>query len=206
MNPRQQAYFRDKLLRWKEAILQEAAGHAVAASGRAAARGGPDRSRVERDRLVDRTAHPRPPAQADLQDRRGAAPDRRGRIWLLRSDRRADLARPARSAADRDDDGRGAGAARAQREGLARGLSLLRGFNRFDNISALCVRQRDVCPFGQDAWTAIHHDTVRRDRCGVESAKRAQGARQPVPRRASCGSTGDRPVARCASAICRRAG
>src|SRR3569833_1180051 len=80
----------------------------------------PRRPRVVGNRPGHRTACPRPPAQADLQDRRGAPAQRRQHLWLLRGDRRADFAEAARSPSDRDTVGGGAGTPREAREGLPR--------------------------------------------------------------------------------------
>ena len=74
MNPRQQEYFRAKLLAWKDAILRESQGtlsQLQVDSLREA-----DLNDLARDRLVDRAAYARSPAQTDRQDRGGAAPDR----------------------------------------------------------------------------------------------------------------------------------
>ncbi len=113
MGDEQLAYFRQKLLEWKDAIVRRSR------ETMAQLKSGPDprsryhRPRLERDRLGDRASDPRPAAQAHFQDRRRAAPHRSGRIWILRSDRRADLSRAPRSPADRDHDCRGrAGAPR----------------------------------------------------------------------------------------------
>jgi DnaK suppressor protein len=81
MNERQKAYFRAKLMTWKSDILKEAretleilqqenANHPDLA----------DRASSETDRA---TQGARPPAQADRQDRLGAAPDRRWLLWFL---------------------------------------------------------------------------------------------------------------------------
>jgi DnaK suppressor protein len=53
-----------------------------------------DRASSETDRAIELQG-PRPPAQADRQDRRGAQAARRRLIRLLRGDRRADLAEAA---------------------------------------------------------------------------------------------------------------
>ena len=116
MNPLQLSYFRKKLLIWKDDIHREAKETLATLQKEPLQEADARRPRLERDRLVDRASHPRPPAQADRQDRFGDPPHLRRRIWLLRSHRRADLAGPARSPADRDDDPRGAGAPRARRE------------------------------------------------------------------------------------------
>src|SRR5215475_15499151 len=81
------------------------------------------RSGLLRNRSGDRTARPRPPAQADLQDRRRAAANRGQYLRLLRGDRRADLAEAARSPPDRDAVGGGAGASREARKGLPRRIA-----------------------------------------------------------------------------------
>ena len=123
MNPRQQAYFRAKLLRWKEAILREARDTL---------------SQLQVDSL----------READLTDRASSETDwsielrtrDRQRKLIAKIDaalRRIDEGEygycevtgepislaPARGAADRDDDGRGAGAPRAQRKDFARRLA-----------------------------------------------------------------------------------
>src|ERR1019366_3239631 len=96
------------------------AGHAADAAGGERQSSRSRRPRIVRDRPRDRTARPRPPAQADLQDRRGAAAHRRQHLRLLRGDRRADLAEAAGSPPDRHALGGGAGAPRETREDLSR--------------------------------------------------------------------------------------
>src|ERR1700694_2403128 len=80
---------------------QGIAGHAADAAGRERQSSRSRGPRVLRDRPRDRTARPRPPAQADLQDRRGAAAHRGQHLRLLRGERRADLAETAGRAPDR---------------------------------------------------------------------------------------------------------
>ena len=89
MCERQQEYFRAKLLDWKEAILREAQGtlsQLQVDSLREADLN--DRASSETDWSIELRTRDR--QQADRENRRGVAPARRGRIWLLRSDRRAD--------------------------------------------------------------------------------------------------------------------
>src|ERR1700681_4349876 len=102
---------------------------AVALEGRDPARGARDastsaerereppryrRPRLLGDRPFDRAQGARPPAQADLQDRRATRAHRGRDLWLLRGDRRADLAQAPGGAPDRDAVDRRAGAARAE--------------------------------------------------------------------------------------------
>ena len=130
MNERQREYFRNKLLSWREEILQGSAGDAPAPSGRE-----PEPSRLRRPRVVgnrprDRASGSRPPAQADRQDRCSPPAHRRRHLRLLRGDRRADQPEAPRRAADRDLVDRGSGAARAPRAGLPRRLSRRPARNR----------------------------------------------------------------------------
>ena len=122
MNERQKAYFRAKLIGLEERHSERSPRNPrnPAAGKRQPSR--PGRPRLIRDRSRDRAQGTRPPAQADLQDRRGAAPDRGRHLRLLRRDRRADRAQTPRRAPDRHAVDRGAGAARAPREGLSRRL------------------------------------------------------------------------------------
>ena len=116
------AYFLRKLKAWKEAIIEES--RATMAQLQVDSLREPDladRASSETD-WGDRASHPRPAAQAHRQDRLRDAPPVRGRIWLLRSDRRADLARPPRSPPDRDHDARSPGAPRAHRARFPRRL------------------------------------------------------------------------------------
>ena len=122
MNERQREYFRAEAARL-------AGGHPEGGQGDAAASPGgkPKSSRSRRPRVIGnrprhRTARPRPPAQADRQDRRGAAAHRGRHLRLLRGDRRADLAEAPRSAPDRHAVDRSAGAPRAPRARLSRRL------------------------------------------------------------------------------------
>ena len=89
MNERQRDYFRQRLLAWREEILKEARdtlqhlqdenqNHPDLA----------DRASSETDRAIELRA--RPPAQDDLQDRRGAQSHRGRHLRLLRGNRRAD--------------------------------------------------------------------------------------------------------------------
>ena len=68
MSPQQLNYFRVLLLEWRKSILSAAENTLQLLQD------GPIR---ERDRLGNRAAHARPAAQADRQDRLGAAADRR---------------------------------------------------------------------------------------------------------------------------------
>ena len=123
MNERQRDYFRHKLLDWKEDILQggqETLQH-LQDENRKPLR--PGRPRLVGDRPGDRTAHARPPAQADCQDRRGHPAHRRRHLRLLRRDRRADRAQAPRRTPDRDPFARGAGTPRAARTRLPRRLT-----------------------------------------------------------------------------------
>ena len=122
MNERQREYFRRKLNGWKEEILKESREtiQNLQAETMPACRSG--RPRLDRGGAPAGTAHPRPPAQADRQDRCGAAPDRRWLLRFLRGDGRADFAQAPGCAAHRDPVHRSAGTPRAARKGLSRRL------------------------------------------------------------------------------------
>src|ERR1700730_8399500 len=113
---------------------------AVALEGRDPARGARDasapaerereppryrRPRLLGDRPLNRTQGARPPAQADLQDRRGTHAYRGRHLRLLRGDRRADLSAALGSAPDRDAVDRRAGAARAEGKSPPRRAGLI---------------------------------------------------------------------------------
>jgi DnaK suppressor protein len=136
MNPRQLEYFREKLLAWKDAIHRESAGTL---------------SQLQSESL----------READLTDRASSETD--WSIELRTRDRQRKLiskidaalrriedgeyfARPAVSAADRNDDRRGAGAPRAQREGLPRGVEKAAG-ERFCSAKSAPVNalDKDCC-------------------------------------------------------------
>ena len=124
MNERQKAYFRTKLVTWKNDILREAretleilqqenANHPDLA----------DRASSETDRAIELRARDRQRkliAKIDF----GTAANRGRHLRLLRGNRRADRAETPRRPPDRDPVDRGAGAPRAAREGLSRRLSL----------------------------------------------------------------------------------
>ena len=123
MNERQRDYFRAKLLAWREDILKEAKetllhlqeenqNHPDLA----------DRASSETDRAIELRARDRQRKLIAKIDEALAA-HRRRHLRLLRGDRRADLAAPARGPPDRDAVGRGAGAPRAPRARLSRRLS-----------------------------------------------------------------------------------
>ena len=86
MNDRQLEYFRRKLLDWKNELL---AGSRDTIEGlQDNTRNIPDvadRASEETDRALELRTRDRP-AQAGGQDRLGPAPDRRGRVRLLRND------------------------------------------------------------------------------------------------------------------------
>jgi hypothetical protein len=122
MNDRQREYFRGKLMAWKDEILKEARETLVTLQSESENHPDiADRASSETDRAIELRA-PRPPAQADRQDRRRHRPHRRQHLWLLRGDRRADLAEAAGGPADRDALARSPGAPRAQRARLPRRL------------------------------------------------------------------------------------
>ena len=80
------AYFLRKLKSWKEDIVEES--RATMAQLQVDSLREPD--------IADRaSSDPRPPAQADRQDRLRHPSPLRGRIWLLRGDRRSDFTRSA---------------------------------------------------------------------------------------------------------------
>src|SRR5262249_17805118 len=81
--------------------------------GREPVRAGYRRSRLAGDRSRARASYARPRAQADLQDRRGADPDRGRLLRLLRGDRRTDRAEAPGGPPDRHLVDRGPGAPRA---------------------------------------------------------------------------------------------
>ena len=123
MNERQRMYFRQKLRRLERRDHPPDARDAGrAARGIDPARR-PRRSRHVGDRPGAGAARPRSPAQARRQDRRRARPHRGRLVRVLRGDGRADRPEAARCAPDRDAVGRGAGAPRAPRARLPRGLS-----------------------------------------------------------------------------------
>src|SRR5947207_11095587 len=99
---------------------QGIADHAANLAGRERQPSRSRRPRLLGDRPRDRAARPRPPAQADLQDRFGAAANRGQHLRLLRGNWRADLAEAAGSPPHRHAFGRGAGAPRKTREGVSR--------------------------------------------------------------------------------------
>ena len=74
MNERQREYFRQKLLDLEGRHPEGGQGDAAASAGREPEPPRSRRPRLVRDRPRHRTARPRPPAQADRQDRRGASP------------------------------------------------------------------------------------------------------------------------------------
>ena len=122
MNERHRTYFRNKLVAWKEEIIrqnretlhilhEDSAQHADLA----------DRATSETDRALELQG-PRPPAQADRQDRRRAGAHRGGHLRLLRGDGRAHRPEAPRRAAHRHAVARSPGASRAAREGVPRRL------------------------------------------------------------------------------------
>ena len=90
MNERQREYFRAQAARLEGRDPAGGARDAPASAGREPEPPRPRRPRLLRDRPRDRAARPRPPAQADRQDRRRPAAHRRRHLRLLRGDRRAD--------------------------------------------------------------------------------------------------------------------
>ena len=122
MNERQLAYFKRKLMDWRDDILRES--RETVSHLQLETVNHPDRRRprLVGDRPLPGAAHAGPAAQADLQDRRGIAPDRGGRLRLLRGDRRADRPREAGGPPDRDTRAGSAGAPRAARAGAPRRL------------------------------------------------------------------------------------
>ena len=124
MNERQKAYFRAKLVTWKNDILREARETLGNPAARKRESPGSRRPCVVRNRPGNRASRSRPAAQADSQDRIGAAAHRGRDIRLLRGDRRADRAEASRRPADRNPVDRGAGAPRAPRKGLSRRLRI----------------------------------------------------------------------------------
>ena len=122
MNERQKSYFRAKLdgLEKRHPARSPRNTRNPAAGKRQPSRS--RRPRIVRDRPRHRAPGPRPPAQADRQDRRRAAPDRGRHLRLLRGDRRADRAQTSRRAPDRHAVDRGARATRASRKSLSRRL------------------------------------------------------------------------------------
>ena len=123
MNDRQLEYFRRKLVVWKQELMDQSAEtvEALQDSGRNVPDIAGPRLRGNRPRA--RTAHPRPAAQACLQDRRRPPPHRKQRIRLLRGLGRADQPQAARRPPDRHDDARGAGKARTPRARAPRGMT-----------------------------------------------------------------------------------
>ncbi len=86
MNERQKAYFRNKLVTWKSDILREARETLEILQQENAKTIPISRSGPLRRPTAPSNSGPRPPAQADRQDRFGAAAARRGHLWLLRGD------------------------------------------------------------------------------------------------------------------------
>ena len=124
MNPDQIAYFRQKLMGWKDAMVRESRETMTAlASGPIQEADLTDRASSETDwaiHLRTRDRQRKLIAKIDSALRRIDT----GEYGFLRSDRRTDRDRPAGGPADRDDDGRGAGAARAQRAYFPRRLTM----------------------------------------------------------------------------------
>ena len=113
MNPLQVEYFRQKLLEWRAQLLAKSSDTLAAPQRGKSPKARPDRSRIARNRSRHRAANPSARAPADLQDRCGAASDRRRHLRVLRRDRRADRYPAAGGPADRHSQHRGAGAPRA---------------------------------------------------------------------------------------------
>ena len=125
MNERQRDYFRARLLIWKEEILREAKETLVHLQEEN--QNHPDladRASSETDRAIELRARDRQRKLISKIDER-TRPHRRRQLRLLRGDRRADLAAPARGASDRDAVGRSAGAPRAPRARLSGRLTSL---------------------------------------------------------------------------------
>ena len=124
MNDEQLAYFRAKLLAWKDSIVRESRETMAAlANGPIQEADLTDRASSETDwgiHLRTRDRQRKLIAKIDSALRR--IDDRR--LRLLRGDRRADQPGAARGPADRDDDRRGAGAPREERAHFARRLSI----------------------------------------------------------------------------------
>ena len=123
MNKNQQEYFRRKLADWRGEILRgsnETLRQLKEEDNRVADMSDWASFETERNFQLRR---PRPRAQAARQDRRGDQAHRRRLLWLLRGNPGADRPAASRGAADRDLEHRGAGAARAPREGLSRRLT-----------------------------------------------------------------------------------
>ena len=127
MNERQRMYFRQKLVAWKEEIIRQTKETLAGLHEEFDPARRPRRPRDLRDRPGARAARARPPAQAHRQDRRGARPHRGWLIRLLRGDGRADRPEASRRPPDRHALRRGAGAPRAPRAGLSRGLRVRAG-------------------------------------------------------------------------------
>src|SRR5262249_48019018 len=89
MNDRQLEYFRQKLLDWKDEILRESRETVTHLQSETQNRSDLSRRGAPGDGRGSGAPPPRPPAQADLQDRRRAGADRGSRLRLLRGDRRA---------------------------------------------------------------------------------------------------------------------
>ena len=77
MNPVMLAYFREKLVKWREELLRESSEtiHNTLQSTELQQPDLADRASAE-DRSCPGIAHPRPRAQVDHQDQRGADPHR----------------------------------------------------------------------------------------------------------------------------------
>ena len=123
MNERQKEYFRAEARDLAGRHPERGQGHPAAPAGREPEPPGPGRPRLLGNRPGHRASRPRPPAQADLQDRCCTAPDRRRHLRLLRGDRRADRPQAPGGPPDRHAVGRGPGAPRAPRADLPRRLS-----------------------------------------------------------------------------------
>jgi hypothetical protein len=109
MSEKQLRFFELQLLKWRKEILDESRGTLNQLQD------GPIREPDLNDRASSETdwgielRTPRPPAQADCQNRCCAAPDQGRRIWLLSGDRRTHLARPPARPPDCHNDPRSAG-------------------------------------------------------------------------------------------------
>ena len=120
MNKEQLEHFRHILNSWKRDLMQEVDRTVLHMKDEAANFPDPERPRHAGIGVQPRTAHPRPRAQADPQDRRSAEAHRRRQLRLLPRDRRRDRREAPRSAPGGDAERRSAGAPRASRKAVRR--------------------------------------------------------------------------------------
>ena len=186
MNERQQEYFRRKLIAWRESILAESQDTLAALQNESENHPDiADRASSETDRAIELRARDR---QRKLIAKIEAALARidDGSLRLLHRDGRADLAAPARRAADRHAFGRGAGAPRAAREDLPRRLEGADGRARLRSAVSVPLSRPSSCAISA-------------------SSDFEPGERIFVARRAASRTSGGRESGRAGGGVGRRA-